>query len=88
MKWKGTVSQPANAKIAIRLMTEKIPHAASSNAWPKGQWSLMANRPSPEMRSARPPSVVGELVTFTANRLDQAEAELRPQASYAHVDHV
>ena len=88
MKWKGTVSQPANAKIAIRLRTEKTAHTASSNAGLNGQLSLMANLPSPEMRPARPPSVVGELVTFTAYRLDQAEAELGPQASYAHVDHV
>ena len=76
MKWKGTVSQPANAKIAIRLMTEKTTHTASSSAGRKGQLSRMANLPSPEIRPAMPPSVVGELVTFTAYRLDQAEAEL------------
>src|SRR5271167_145913 len=88
MRWKGMVSQPGNAKIAIRLMTEKTAHAASSKAGLKGQLSLMADLPNPEMRSAKPPSVVGELVTFTAYRLDQVEAELGPQASYAHVDHV
>src|SRR5271165_7010888 len=82
MRWKGTVSQPANAKIAIRLMTEKTAHTASSNA------GLMADLPNPEMRSAKLPSVVGELVTFTADRLDEAEAELGPQASHAHVNHV
>src|SRR6266851_3390521 len=73
---------PANAKIAIRLMAEKTAHTASSNAGLKGQLSLMANLPSPEMRSAMPPSVVGELVAFTAHRLDQAEAKLRPQARH------
>ena len=50
MKWKGMVSQPANAKIAIRLTAEKTAHTASSNAGRKGQLSLMANLPSPEMR--------------------------------------
>src|SRR5580704_12758485 len=88
MKWKGMVSQPANVKIAIRLMTEKAAHAASSRVGRKGQLSLMANLPSPQKRPAMPPSVVGELVTFTTYRLDQVEAELGPQASYAHVDHV
>src|SRR5580704_4827705 len=88
MKWKGTVSQPANAKIAIRLTTENAAHTASSRAGRNGQLSLMANRPSPPMRSARPPSAVGKLIALTAYRLDQAEAELGPQAPHAHVDHV
>src|SRR5438046_827980 len=88
MKWNGTVSQPANAKIATRLTAENTAHPASSRAGRNGQLSLMANRPSPPMRPARPPSAVGKLIALTAYRLDQAEAELGPQAPHAHVDHV
>src|SRR6476660_7108610 len=88
MKWKGTVSQPANAKIATRLTAENAAHPASSRAGRNGQLSLMANRPSPPMRSARRPSAAGKLIALTAHRLDQAEAELGPQPPHAHVDHV
>src|SRR6516164_8858371 len=88
MKWKGTVSQPANAKIATRLTAEKAAHTASSSAGRNGQLSLTANLPSPEIRSASPPSVVGKLIALTAHRLDQAEAEFGPQPPHAHVDHV
>src|SRR5690242_1742465 len=88
MKWKGTVSQPANAKIATRLTAENATHTASSSAGRNGQLSLTADLPSPEMRSARPPSVVAKLIALTAYRLDQAEAELGSQAPDAHVDHV
>jgi len=87
MKWKGTVSQPANAKMATRLRAEKTAHAASSSTGRKGQSSLMADQPSPLSRTvnrpspdgpgsagpAWPASAAGELIAFTAHRLDQVE---------------
>src|SRR5262249_18901540 len=88
MKWNGTVSQPAKAKMAIRLTAENAAQATSSRTGRNGQLSLMARPPSPVMRSAMPPSAVGELIALTAHRLDQAEAELGPQPPHAHVDHV
>ena len=74
MKWKGMVSQLATAKIATRLRAENIAQTVSSNAGRNGQFSLTTTPPSP----ARPASAVAELVTLTAHRLDQAEAELGP----------
>src|SRR5262249_9703860 len=71
-----------------RLTTENAAHTASSSAGRNGQLSLTANLPSPEIRSARPPSVVGKLIALTAHCLDQAEAELGAQAPHAHVDYV
>src|SRR5581483_8794228 len=95
MKWKGTVSQFSNRKIASRLTAENAAHAASSSAGRKGQRSLMTGRPSPDARPARPgsttgrpASATGKLVALTAHRLDQAEPELGPQPPHAHVDHV
>src|SRR5208282_5412888 len=102
MTWKGMVSQPGNVRIAIRLMTEKATHPASSSTGRKGQSSLMANRPSPLSRTVNrpspdrrgparpewPASVAGELIAFTAHRLDQVESELRPQPPDTHVDDI
>ena len=78
MKWKGMVSQPATAKIATRLRAENTAQTVSSNAGRNGQLSLTTTPPSPARRPARPASAVAELVTLTAHRLDQAEAELGP----------
>src|SRR5205085_11122760 len=90
MKWNGTVSQFSNLKIASRLTAENAAHAASSSAGRKGQLSRIASRPSPDTRPARPGSLAsatGKLVTLTAYRLDQVEAELGPQPPHAHVEY-
>ena len=78
MKWKGTVSQPATAKIATRLRAENTAQPVSSTAGRNGQLSLTTIPPSPARCPAGPASAVAELVTLTAYRLDQAEAELGP----------
>src|SRR5579862_2385217 len=91
MKWNGIVSQPGNTRIAARLIAEKTAHAASSNPGRKGQLSLTANLPNPDhglTGAELSGSAPGELISLTAHRLDEAEAELGPQAPHAHVDDV
>src|SRR5207342_835494 len=57
---------------------ENTAQPVSSTAGRNGQLSLTTIPPSPARRPAGPASAVAELVTLTAHRLDQAEAELGP----------
>src|ERR1700684_2335418 len=78
-------SQPGKARMATRLIAEKAAQAASSSPGRNGQLTLRATLTRPE---SPPASVAGELIAFTAHRLDQVEAKLGPQAPHAHVDDV
>src|SRR5947208_16700482 len=73
MKWNGTVSQLAKTAIATRFAAAKTTHAASIHRSPEGQASR---------------SAIVDAVPGAAHGRDGAGAELRPQASHAHVEDV
>src|SRR6266536_4581280 len=73
MKWKGTVSQVAKTNIATRLARAKTTHATSTHASADGQ--------------ARRSSGVNA-ISLSASGGDDVGADLGPETSNAHVDHV
>src|SRR5580700_2865905 len=96
MKWKGTVSQCEKITIAARLATEKTTQATSTQA--TRPWWKRA-RCGQRMRHGHGGGQVWagcrgsgasrcELITLTAHRLDQLEAQLGPEPPDTYVHHV
>src|SRR5271165_2266148 len=95
MKWKGTVSQLANQKIAIRLSAEKTAQPSSSTCGLYGHLSATTRAAARRMpvRRREPPARLAaspgdELIALTPHCLDQVEAEFGTQPPDTHVHDV